>query len=110
MEEEPKSIDIGELDILGLEQACRTIFFDKIPDRQLENLEEVLSRAQRQKSLGIQTGSPWDGRFITKDIKKRGRKIDLQQTIKIGEMLVESGRYSKLTKYYNSLHNPSQWS
>jgi len=77
MEEEPKRIDIGELEILGLEHACRTKFFNKIPDRQLENLEEVLSWEQRQKSLGIQTGSPWDGRFITKDIKKRGRKIDL---------------------------------
>lgn len=57
MEEEPESIDIRELDIFGLEQACRTQNFDKIPDKKLENLEEILSQAQRKKYLGIQTGS-----------------------------------------------------
>jgi len=103
MEEEPESIDIGDLDILGLEQACKTKNYDKILERQLENLEVILSRAQRQKSLGIQTGGLWDGKSIIKDNKKRGRKTDLQCTIRIGEMLVESRRYSKLTKYYNSL-------
>jgi len=36
MEEEPESIDIGDLDILGLEQACKTKNYDKIPERQLE--------------------------------------------------------------------------
>jgi len=108
MEEDPENIDIGELDIQSLEQACRTKFFDKNLDQQVEDLEEILSRAQRKKSLGIQNGSPWDGRVITKDIKKRGRKTDLQRTIRIGEMLVDSGRYSKLTKYHDSLQNYSQ--
>jgi len=46
MEEEPESIDIGDLDILGLEQACKTNNYDNIPERQLENLEVILSRAQ----------------------------------------------------------------
>lgn len=77
MEEETEAIDIGELDIPGLEKACTTNNFDNIPAGQLKNLEEVLSRAQQQKSLGIQTAGPWDGRFIDKDIKKRGRKTDL---------------------------------
>ena len=47
MEEEPKSFDIGDLDILGLEQACKKKEYDKIPERQLENLEVILSRAQK---------------------------------------------------------------
>lgn len=103
MEEDPENIDIGELDIQGLEQACDANNFDKIPDQKVEDLEEILSRAHKKKSLGIQTGSPWDGRVITKDIKKLGTKIDLQRTIRIGAMLVESDRYSKLTKYYKYL-------
>jgi len=41
--------------------------------------------------------------MTTKDNKKRGRKTDLQRIICIGEMKVESGRYSKLTNYYNPL-------
>lgn len=56
MEEEPESFDLGDLDILNLEQACKKEF-DKIPDRQLENLEVVLSRVHQQRTLGIQPGS-----------------------------------------------------
>lgn len=108
MEEELKNIDIGELDILELEMACKTKKFDKIPARQLENLEVILSRAQRHKSLGVQSGGVWDGKITTKDNKKRGQKIDLQRTIPIGEMLIESGEYSKLTKYFDPLPNISQ--
>ena len=78
MEEEPESIDIGDLDILGLEQACKTNNYDNIPERQLENLEVILSRAQQQRTLRIQLVSQWDGRNLTKDNKKRGRKTDLQ--------------------------------
>jgi len=53
MEEDTESIDIGELDILDLEQACKTGNFDKIPDRQVDNLVEVLNRAQKNYSLGV---------------------------------------------------------
>jgi len=103
MDEEPESFDLGDLDISSLEQACKKKEFDKIPDRQLENLEVVLSRVHQHRTLGIQQGSSWDGKHITKDANKIGRKTDLQCTILIGEMLVESGRCSKLTKYYRSL-------
>ena len=52
MEEDPENIDIGELDILGLEQACKTGNFDKIPDRQVDNLVEVLTVHKRNTLLG----------------------------------------------------------
>ena len=77
MEEEPESFDIGDLDILWLEQACNKEEYDKIPEQQLENLEVIFPREHKQRSLGIQTGSQWDGTNIFKDNKKRGRKIDL---------------------------------
>jgi len=108
MEEDFENIDIGELEILGLEQACETRNFDKIPDRKVDNLVEVLNRDQKKYSLGVQIGNQWDGKFITKDNKKRGRKTTLERTINIGEVLVESGRYAKLTKYFNINPNPSQ--
>jgi len=108
MEEDPEHLDIGELDILGLEQACKTGNFEKILEKQVDNLVEVLSQAQRKYSLGVQAGSVWDGKFQTKDNKKRGRKSTLERTIKIGEILVESGRYAKLTKYFNPNTHRSQ--
>jgi len=103
MDEKPESFDLGEIDIFSLEQACKRKEFDTILDRQLENLEVVLTRVHQHNTLGIQQGGKWDGKHIIKDGKKRGRKTDLQHTILIGEMLVESGRCSTLTKYYRSL-------
>lgn len=108
MEVDRETIDIGELDILGLEKACKTGKFDKITDKRVDNLVEVLSKAQKKYSLGVQKGSQWDGKFLYKDSKKRGRKSTLERTIKIGEVLVESGRYAKLTKYFNSNPKLSQ--
>ena len=75
MEEEAEGVDIGELDIFTLEQACRKKDFDKISERQIENLAMVLTRAQQhQKSLGIQLGSQWDGKKLFKDSKKEAGK------------------------------------
>jgi len=108
MEEDSENIDIGELDLLGLEQACKSSKFGKITDTQVDNLVEVLSKAQKKHSLGVQKGSQWDGKFFSKDSKKRGRKSTQERIIRIGEVLVESGRYAKLTNYYNSNTKVSQ--
>jgi len=70
MEEEPESIDIGDLDIFSLEQAFKRKEFDKIPDRQLKSLEVILSRGNQQRTLGFQPGSQWDGKNLPKDTKK----------------------------------------
>ena len=100
MEEEPESIDVTGLDIIELEIACKKKEYDNIPENQLNNLEVVISRAFNQHQLGIQPGSLWDGSLPPKYTKKRGRKTDLQRTIEIGKILVDSRRYAKLTKYY----------
>ena len=108
MEEEPGSTDLGDLDILGLEQACKQKGYDKIPNRQIDKFEVILFRAHQQRSLGIQPSSHWDGKKLFKETKKRGRRTDLQRTIIFWEMLVESGRYPKLTKFYQPISNSSQ--
>jgi len=100
MDEEPESIDLNGLDILELELACKKKAYDSIPELQLNKLEVVISRAYQQQQLGIQPGSHWDGSLPPKDTKKRGRRTDLQRTIEIGKILVDSGKYAKLTKYY----------
>ena len=45
MDEEPKNVDLGGLDILSLEVACRQNEFSAIPPREIERLEVVLARA-----------------------------------------------------------------
>lgn len=47
MGEEPKGFDLRDLNIFSLEQACKKKDFDKIPNRQLENLEVILSRVNQ---------------------------------------------------------------
>ena len=84
MEEDLEGIDLGELEILGLEEACRRKDFDNIKPHQIDKLEMVLTRAQQQKKLGVQLRSHWDSLKVTKESKKRGRKTDWQQTITIG--------------------------
>ena len=105
MEEDPESIDLGGLDIFELEQACRRKYYNNIQELQLNTLEVIISRAYQQQQLGIQPGSEWDGSFFPKDSKNYGRKTDLQRTITIGKILVDSGRYAKFTKYYKLTTN-----
>lgn len=45
MDEEPERFDLGGLDILELEAACKKKEFDKIPEHQLNTLEVILARA-----------------------------------------------------------------
>ena len=105
MEEEPESIDLHGLDILELEAACKKKAYESIPELQLDKLEMVISRAYHQNQLGIQPGSQWDSSQTPKHSKKRGRRTDLQRTIAVGKILVDSGRYAKLTKYYKPSTN-----
>ena len=70
MDEEPNSIDMGDLDILALEAACHQREYNKIPPRQINSLEVVIFIAQQRNSLGIQAGSLWDGNKIMKETKK----------------------------------------
>jgi len=100
MDEEPESIDLNGLDILELEAACKKRAYESISELQLDKIEMVISRAYHQHQLGIQPGSHWDSHLRPKESKKRGRKTDLQRTIEVGKILVDSGRYAKLTKYY----------
>jgi len=105
MEVEPESIDLHGLDIIELELKCQKQAFEKISEDDIEKLEGVISRAFYQQHLGIQPGGTWVDNLRPKDSKKRGRKTDLQRTIEIGKILVDSGRYAKLTKYYKPTQN-----
>ena len=105
MDEDPENFDMEGLDILELEQACKKKNYDQIPEMQLNKLEIVLSKVYQFKQLGIQPSSSWDGSLPPRDFKKRGRRMELQRTIEVGKILVDLGRYAKLTKYYKPFIN-----
>jgi len=100
MEQDPENIILEGIGILKLETACKKKEYNTIPPWQIDRLEGVLAKVQHNRNLGILGGSPWDGKKNLKETKKRGRKTDLQRTIAVGELLMESGRFPKLTKFY----------
>ena len=107
MEEDSEGPDLAEIDISELEEACINQNFDTINPQQIDKLEKVFSSVHQGRKLGIQPGSHWDSLKITKEPKKRGRKPDWQRTITIGQILVDSGRYPKLTRFFKPLPNSS---
>lgn len=70
MEEEPESFDLGEIDIFSLEQACKRKEFNTILERQLENLEVVLTRVHQQNTRAYIKEADGMGNISL----KRGRK------------------------------------
>ena len=48
MDEDSEGFDLGELDLLGLEDAYRRKEFDKINPKQIEFLEAALFKVQQQ--------------------------------------------------------------
>jgi len=100
MDEDPENFDMEGLDIHELELACKKKDYDQIPEMQLNKLEIVLSKVYQQKQLCIQPSSFWVGSLPPRDFKKRERRTELQRTIEVGKILVDSSRYAKLTKYY----------
>jgi len=74
MEEDPENVSLEGLDILKLETACKKKEYNSIPPWQIDRLEGVLTKVQHNKCLGIQAGSPWDGKKILKETKKKRAK------------------------------------
>ena len=94
MEFVSKDMEIGDLDLDGLEAA----FFDKtptyIPPQQVSLLEKAIIQAKNSSSLGVVVEflKVIDGKENQKK-EKRGRLSNVQRIKAIGEKLVDSGQY-----------------
>jgi acetate kinase len=108
MDEDMGDLDLGELDLLGLEDACKKHAFHTIAPKQIHLLKEVLNKAKCVARLGIQNNPPIDLKKVVKDLKKRGCKTDLQRIASLGSRLVESGKYAQLTELFSSNTQGSQ--
>jgi hypothetical protein len=53
MSEEGEDLDLGELDLLGLEEACRKKDHQSIPTNQVHLLKEALMKARADQKLGV---------------------------------------------------------
>ena len=91
MDEEMVEIEIGGLDLLGMEDACTQKAFISIPPTHIQLLKEYLSKAKGQNKLDIQSTHRKDKQKFERDNRKKGRKTDLQRINTLGTRLVESG-------------------
>ena len=100
MDEEMGDIELGDLDLAGLEDACENNTFQDISPKQIKMVTEIIHTAKSNKKLGIVTTTPKETKKGTKESKKRGRKIALQRIANLGTILVESGQYSQLPEFF----------
>ena len=107
MDEEMFELELGDLDLLGLEDACARQDFHSISPKQIQLLTAALTKVKQSK-LGIQILPQKEKQKIQKESKKRGRKIDLQRISQLGTRLVESGQYAQLTEFFNTSYPSSQ--
>jgi hypothetical protein len=82
-------IDLGDLDLLGIEDACKKHAFHTMTPKQIHLLKEFLNKSKLHDRLGIQNNPPTSLKKVVKDLKKRGRKTDLECIASLGSRLVE---------------------
>ena len=96
MDEEMGDIDLGDLDLLGLEDAYKNNSFKDISPTHIQNITDILHTAKANNKLGIITANPKDTKKGSKESKKRGRKTALQRITNS----VESRQYYQLTEFF----------
>ena len=77
MDEEMGDIELGELDLAGLENACENHNLQNIAPKQIQMLTDILYTAKANNKLGIITANPKDINKGTKESKKQGRRKSL---------------------------------
>ena len=87
-------MQIGYLDLDGMEDACSEKNPTQIPPQQVSLLEKFIIQAKNSSSLGVVVESlkVIDGKKNQKK-EKRGRPRNVQRIKAIGEQLVASGQY-----------------
>lgn len=96
MIEEEYFADLGGLDLVAIEDACRRYATNSIPDNQIHLLVEGLQNVKVKLKLRVQTITNKDSKKCSKEFKKRGRKSTLQRLDDLGCKMMESGRHKKI--------------
>ena len=97
MNEDMGDIDLGDLDLLRLEDACKNNTLHAIAPKQIQLLTNILNSSRTRAKLGIITNKPKETQKSLKESKKRGRKTYIKRISTLGTRLVESRQYSQLT-------------
>jgi hypothetical protein len=94
MDVEMSDLDLGDLDLHGMEDAFQRHTLNSISTKKIQLLKEALHKSRDRDKLGIQNIQQKELKRAVKDIKKHGCKTDLQRINTLGTMIVESGQYA----------------
>ena len=87
-------MDIGDLDLEGIEKVCSDKALGCVPQEQVSLLKEAILKAKFSNYLGINSGSFKETKKPGEDSgKKLGRKSNKHRIADVGRRLVDSGQY-----------------
>ena len=92
--EEVEDMDIGDLDLDGIEQYCEDVEKGYVPQEQVVLLKEEIIKEMETNHIGINPSSHKDYKINHEEIVRNpGRKSNRKRIATIGLKLVESGQY-----------------
>ena len=92
--DESEEMDIDELDLEGIEEACSDKVKGYVPQEHVSLLKEAILKSKFSSSLGINLGSFKETKKPAEDSgKKPGHKSNKHRVAKIGRRFVDSGQY-----------------
>ena len=89
-------MDIGDLDLEGIEKACSDKAHGYVPQEHVSLLKEAIIKAKFSNSLGIKLGSFKEKKSGEDSYKKLGCKSNKHRVVDVGRGLVDSGQYPKV--------------
>ena len=93
IEEEEEDMDLGELDLDGIEQVCERQGTCYVPQEKFYLLQNAIIKVKAQNHLGIMDGSMKENKRKSSELSKKSEcKSNRVRLAKVGVKLVESGQ------------------
>ena len=98
-----EDMELGDLDLEGIEKACDDPQEGYIPFNQIILLQEALIETKGVRGLGVVTKSMKGGESM-----ERGKRSNMQRIQDVGGKLVAYGKYPTINEAFNLLTKNSQ--
>lgn len=92
-----EDMELGELDLEGIEKACDNLKDSYIPFQQLVLFKEALIKSKGARGLGV-VSDPMKGG----EGKRRGQRTNAQRIQHVGGRLMASGQYPAINEVFDS--------
>lgn len=102
-ENNTEEMEIGELDLDGIEKDCDNLLEEYIPFEEIALLKEALIKTKGARGLRI-APKPMKGG----EAKRRGRRPNSQRIRDAGGKLVATGKYPTITEAFKAINRASQ--